>query len=182
MDENKEFEQERVMIENSSCRCSDHKILKCILAGLLIFLGAFAAAYTLLDWHMKAIFRHRMMPRAKFERIERSMQNDIDNMNRVMIKNEKILMSSKVMALEETKDSYIVKVDLKPFNNNPENVKISIRDNILTVDARNVSKTKYGEQISRFQHNYEFDKKVDLDRYNTEVVNNHLIITIPVVK
>ena len=53
MDEN-QTNIENVTIENDSDKRHHCSVWKCILMGILIFLGAFCAAYVILDWYFKS--------------------------------------------------------------------------------------------------------------------------------
>ena len=111
------------------------------------------------------------------------MQNDMNIANKMM-KAEKTFAQngSNLIHMEQTKDNYKIKIDLKPFDNNEENVQVSTNEHILTISGRSVQKTKNNERITRFQQSYMFGDDVKLDNMTKEVNKNYLIINIPIEK
>jgi len=181
MDENQHTTEEitkTTNIEHKICDCPTHPFWKWLCIGILIFLGAFCASYVLLDWHTKAI-----MLRPRENDFYRIMQNDMNIANKMM-KAEKTFAQngSNLIHMEQTKDNYKIKIDLKPFDNNEENVQVSTNEHILTISGRSVQKTKNNERITRFQQSYMFGDDVKLDNMTKEVNKNYLIINIPIEK
>ena len=68
--------------------CDKHPILKSILCGILIFLGAYCAFYTVSDWHFKRMAIRPFMPIAAEQEFERQMIKDMHNTDK-MFKSEK---------------------------------------------------------------------------------------------
>lgn len=179
MEENQQQIKETIQttnVEHKICNCPTHPFWKWFFIGLLIFLGAFCASYVLLDWHTKAMF----LPPKHYD-LYKTMQDDINTANKIM-KVEKTFAQngSNIIHMEQTKDDYKIKIDLKPFDNNEENIQISAHEHILTISGRSVKKTKHNEQITRFQQSYMFGDNVKLDDMTKEVNRNFLVINIPI--
>ena len=84
MEENQNYNEETVKVkEEYRPMCSNHPLMKTLLTGLLIFLGAFCAFYVVADWHFKRFFSPEFMNPA---RMEHRMFKDIRQMDRMMFK------------------------------------------------------------------------------------------------
>jgi hypothetical protein len=108
------------------------------------------------------------------ERDMRSMDRMINHENR-MFKH-----AGNVIRMEQTPDFYKLAIDLKAFDNNENNVKVSANGSILSISGRTVKKAKHNEQISEFQQNYLFGENVKLDKLSKETQGNTLLIKIPI--
>lgn len=160
------------------CLCSRHPMLKILFIGVLIFLATFCAFYVVADWHFKRMFEAQFMPPA---RMERMMRKDMHKMDKLMRENMRFSdKSANVIHIEQSKDFYKVIIDLRAFENNENNVKVSTNGNLLTINGRTVKKAKHDEQISEFQQQYMFGSNVKLDDLTKETDGNFYVITIPI--
>lgn len=80
---------------------------------------------------------------------------------------------------EETKDGYKIKVNLKPFNNDPKNVDVKIRGKKVSISAQYKSKTKEESSSSQFFQTLSLPEKIDLKSVKQEKEGDSLVITIP---
>lgn len=179
MEENQNRE-ETIRVEKKDCPvCANHPLMKTIFIGLLIFLAAYCAFYTVADWHMKRLmppeFRHfpRKMDRM-FEKDMRMMDN--------MLKEDGVMSkrAANVIHLEQGKNEYKVIIDLRAFDNNENNVQVLTNGNILTINGRTVKKSKNNEQISEFQQSYMFGENVRLKDLTKTTNGNYYVVTIPI--
>lgn len=159
--------------------CANHPIMKTVFIGILIFLGAFCAFYTVIDWHMKSLFN------TPFERIparmDKMIQKDMRRMDAMRLEDRKFSKhAAQVIHLEQAKNAYKVIIDLRAFDNNENNVQVSANGNILTINGRSIRKSKNNEQISEFQQNYMFGDNVKLKDLLKETSGNYYIITVPI--
>lgn len=173
MDENNNVEEKTIEVKHESCACHVHPFLKMLLMALLVFFGAFCAAYTIIDWHIKSMFNPM--------NFERRIQKDMHRMDKMM-RNEEVMpkKGGNIIHLEHMADAYKIIIDLRAFDNNENNVSISTENNVLTVSGRSVKKSAHKEQISRFQQSYMFGDDVKLDALQKDTDKNHLVITIPI--
>ena len=185
MEENTTEEKTTITTESESrnCGCDNHSIWKGIICGLLIFLGAFCAFYTVADWHFK-----RMMPMVitppNPKIIDNIIKDDMQKFNKVFSQNEDFIFGHKVKAniihLEQNDDDYKIVIDLRAFDNNDKNLQVSTNGNILTISGRTIRKSKNNEQISEFQQNYMFGDNVKLSDLEKTTEGNYYIIKIPI--
>lgn len=156
-----------------------NSFIKNLLIGLLIFLGAYCAFYTVADWHMKALLNQTFNP--DFRRIERMVQKDMHAMDNFMRAERKFAKkSAQVIHLEQSKDAYKILIDLRAFDNDKKNVNVSTNGNILTISGKSIRKSKNNEQISEFQQNYLFGDNVMLENLTKATNGNYYVITIPI--
>ena len=81
--------------------------------------------------------------------------------------------------LDETSDAYIITVNLRPFNNDEENVSISTDDNTLTVHATNEKNKKNSSKVLAVSQSYAFPGNVNFNKITKECKGDKYIITIP---
>jgi catechol-2,3-dioxygenase len=109
------------------------------------------------------------------------MRKDMHKMDKLMRENMRFSdKSANVIHIEQSKDFYKVIIDLRAFENNENNVKVSTNGNLLTINGRTVKKAKHDEQISEFQQQYMFGSNVKLDDLTKETDGNFYVITIPI--
>lgn len=182
MEENKTEEKTTIINDATPqyCFCNEHPILKSIICGVLIFLGAYCAFYTIADWHFKRMIHFTMMPPSA-KMIDKMIQKDMHQMDkRFKNQNNFILGQKSIIHLEQNKDDYKIKIDLRAFDNNDKNVQVTTNGNILTIAGRTIKKSKNDEQISEFQQNYMFGENVKLGNLTKDIEGNYYIITIPI--
>ena len=180
MEENQNYKEETVKVkEEYHPMCSNHPLMKTLLIGLLIFLGAYCAFYVVADWHFKRMLEPQFITPAK---MEHRIFKDMRQMEKMFNKETKDFShkSAHVIHLEQTKDFYKVIIDLRAFDNNENNVQVTTNGNILTINGRSIRKSKNNEQISEFQQHYMFGNNVKLSDLTKEAKGNFYIITIPI--
>lgn len=180
MEENRQEEIHITKTNNEICNCKEHPLLKGLLIGLLIFLGAFCASYVVIDWHMKSMRPFNMMPSAAIQ-MEKQMEHDFNRMDKILKSKQKLaIKNSGIIQMEQSPVNYTITIDLRAFDNNENNVQVTTNGNILTINGRSIRKTKHDEQISEFQQNYMFGNNVKLEDLTKETKGNYLIISIPI--
>lgn len=183
MEENKETQKEtNEKAQTTHPMCVNHPIMKNFVIGVLIFLGAYCAFYTVADWHMKMVL-NAMTPMPP-HRMERMIMKDMHMMDKMMTQADRKIQrkSTNVIHMEQSKNAYKVFIDLRAFDNNENNVKVSTNGNILTIQGRSIRKSKHNEQISEFQQSYMFGSNVKLSDLTKETEGNYFVITIPIDK
>lgn len=167
--------------EFDNCLLCNHPVLKHILTGLLVFLGAFAAFYVVSDWHFKRMldpgYQMRRMDRAMMRQEHRYDKMARKEMQRQYKLDEKI---SGFIHVEKSKDAYKIIIDLKPFDNNEKNVEVSTAGNILTINAAGEKNARNKEEVIRYNQNFTFGDDVDLDKITKIREGNKYIITVPI--
>jgi HSP20 family molecular chaperone IbpA len=174
------MEENQKIKEEMSSMCSRHPLMKTLFIGFLIFLGAYCAFYVVADWHFKRMLDAQFMNPA---RMEHMMRKDMRKMDKLMRENKMFSeKSANVIHIEQSRDFYKIIIDLRAFENNENNVKVSENGNILTINGRTVKKSKNDEQISEFQQQFMFGNNVKLNEITKETEGNFYVITIPINK
>ncbi len=83
-----------------------------------------------------------------------------------------------VQTLETPKD-YIIKVNLKAFNNDPKNVQVKTKDKRIIISADYSSEKDDSYNSSVFYQSFNLPIKIDASMIKKEVKNNYLTVTIP---
>ncbi len=180
MEENKTTTEETVKIKETLHPECHHSFWKTILSGLLIFLGAFCAFYTVADWHYKSMFRNAMMGTNE-GKMEHLMRKEMRAMDAMFAEDARLSKKAgNIIHLKQTKDFYKIAIDLRAFDNNENNVQVTSNGNILTINGRSIRKSKHNEQISEFQQQYMFGPNVKLSDLTKSTEGNFYIVTIPI--
>lgn len=178
MEENQKNENSTTPTE-STPMCSHHPIMKTLFIGILVFLGAFCAFYVVADWHFKRMLQPRfdMYPR----RIEHMMDKQMRAMDHMFEKENRMTKKAgDIIHLTQEGNVYKIMIDLRAFDNNENNVKVSTTGNILSINGQSIRKSKHNEQISEFQQNYMFGDNVKLNELTKSTEGHYYIITIPI--
>ncbi len=181
MNENNEYYEEHDLKHHHhhdkyECFHHRHPWLSHLLTALLSLLGAFLAFYVVTDWHYK-----RMLdPVHQMRKMEKMMMKEDRAMHKMMQKDfrtERNLES--YIQLDETSDAYVVTVNLRPFDNDEDNVKVSTDDNVLTVQASNEKNKKNGSKVLAISQSYAFPPNVNFNKMTKERKGDKYLITIP---
>jgi HSP20 family molecular chaperone IbpA len=103
-------------------------------------------------------------------------------MDKIMHESEKLVKGNNVIHMEQGKNNYKIMIDLRPFDNDVNNLDIHTDNNVLTIAGRSVKKNKNKEQISRFQQSYMFGDNVDLNNLKKETDGEYLVVSLPINK
>ena len=175
---------------------NEHPWISTLMTALLVLLGAFLAFYAVADWH----FKRMLDPMSQMKHMERMMMKEDMAMQKMFghdyrgknlqdksfatkgcpVKNlpnaQKI---ENFIKLDETADFYIITVDLRPFDNDDDNVSVSINNNILTVHAVNEKTQRGNSRMTAVSQSFMFPKGTNFNKISKEQVGDKYIITIP---
>lgn len=179
MDENN-CEQQTVINEEKH---ENWSWLKTLLLILAVFLGAFCAFYTVADWHFKRVLNPAYQMR-KFDRELINQQKMFDKMQKNDFKiREKINMEqngNQFVRTEKLDDAYRITIDLKQFDNNPENVKVRTEGKMLLIDAVSEKKSKNRQQIAKYSQAFAFGDDIKENEITKVHEGTNYIITVPI--
>ena len=170
--------------DNNSTEIQNKKgeFKKILVIALMTFLGAFLAFYVLV--HQTMLYFHRakynipIITEKTIDNMEKQMQNSFKKMD----DREFSKFKNKISAIQTLKyeDAYVIIVNLKPFNNNEENIRFSINGNIVTISG-NVIKNKYnGENAYYFTESFEIPEKIKINEIEKEKVDGKYVIILPI--
>lgn len=164
----------------TDCFLCGHPVLKHVLTGLLVFLGAFAAFYVVTDWHYK-----RMLdPFVQMRKVDKMMMKEQQQARKMIEKQaqkdfnfEK--RTERFIRAEKDGDNYKIIIDLKPFDNDEKNVEVTTDGNVLTVTAAGAVNRHGHEHILKVAQSYSFNDDVDLSKITKIREGNEYIIFVP---
>lgn len=173
MDENKE--------RNEDCPICHHRGMKAFLAGLMTFLGAFAAFYVVSDMRLHTL----MNPEYQMRKFEKQMMKEHKRFDKAMNRDLKRgrmieVEGNKIFHIIQTKDNYKIIVDLNAFDNDERNIETKIDGNTLTITGAGMKETSNTTKIAKFSQSYAFGDDVDLKDMTKMRRGDHYIITIPI--
>ena len=178
MEENNK--ETRVQDEENYSKMGWH-LVKFALLLVSVFLATYLAIYYISD-QIRHSFYSPALPIEDIDKIIKE-QDKLFNQNKALPMHD---FSHKSMnnPIETYKDaetnSYKMIIDLKQFQNNPQNVDIKVKDNNVVVRALSDKKDKNSEKIYAFSETYMLPEKIDEDKITKEQVKNKYIITMPI--
>lgn len=165
------------------CLLCNHPVLKHILTGLLVFLGAFAAFYVVTDWHFKRMMDPGYQMR-KFDKAMMRQEHYYDKMARKELKHQ-AKMDERIadfVHVEKTRDAYKIIIDLKPFDNDEKNVEVKTQGNALIINAAGLKTEGHKKELVKYNQAFTFGDDVELNEMTKIKEGNHYIISIPIDK
>lgn len=165
----------------TDCFLCGHPVLKHILTGLLVFLGAFTAFYVVTDWHYKRMLDPVVQMR-KMDKMMMKEQHQAERMFDRQAKKDFNLekKTERFIRAEKDADNYKIIIDLKPFDNDEKNVEVTTNGNVLTVTAAGAVKKHGTEHVLKVSQSYSFNDDVDLNKLTKIREGNEYIIFIPI--
>lgn len=160
----------------------DNECKKIFIIAMMTFLGAFLAFYVLMHQTMFHFFKARYHTPVINENFLDKFENEIENNYDKFEKKEISKFKNKVSAIQTLKyyDAYVIVINLKPFNNNEENIRFSVNGNIATVSGNVVKNRRSGESSYYFTESFEIPERIKINEIKKEKVNGKYIITLPI--
>lgn len=159
--------------EFDDCFLCKHPALRHFLAGLLMFLGAFAAFYVVSDWH----FKRMLDPVYQMRRMDRDIMRQEKRMDKMVKK--AMIPSAQFFHIEKTPDAYKIIIDLVSFDNNEKNVEIRTEGHTLIINAAGEKTSRHKQEIVKFSQAFAFGDDVDMSGITKVREGNHYIISVP---
>lgn len=176
MNENNEYYDERGKHDRYECFHHRHPWLSNLLTALSVLLGAFLAFYVVSDWHLKRV----LDPVHQMRKMEKMMMKEDRAMQNLM---RKEFMSERAMEsyihLDETPDAYIVVVNLRPFNNDEDNISISADENVITINASNEKNKRNSSKVFAVSQSYALPEKINASKITKKRTGDKYFITVP---
>ncbi len=156
-----------------------HPIWKFLGIVLATFIGAYLAFYFVVD----TTFNRMTNPEYQMRKMEKIMKHQERRMQKFedkMMQNpfEPAVAPTLVNLIKEA-DEYKIIVDLKPLDNNENNVNVKTDNNTVTISGRVEKNGRRGEQIMNFSQSFLLDEKFNPDNITKEKKGSKYIITIP---
>ena len=170
--------------ENKEHNCKKHNSdhwIKFALLLLALFLACYLAVYYVLDQMRHAYY----IPSAPIENIDRIMREQdrlFNEMSAFPMHNSTMFAIKNPVETykDEATDSYKMIINLKPFDNNPNNVKIKIDGNRVDVNAASEKTNKHSDKIYTFNQSFVLPEMIDEAKVTKEKIKHKYVITMPV--
>ncbi len=178
MEENKENEQ-----KFKECHCAEHNAhhwLKFAIILITLFLACYLAVYYILDQ-----MRHSYYIPSKMDSIDKVLQEQDKLFNEMttfpMHYNAMINVKSPVETYKDDEnDAYKIIIDLKPFNDNPDNIKIDIKSNKVSISGEEDKTEKNSEKVYAFSQSFVLPEKIEADKVTKQQSGHKYVITLPI--
>ena len=166
-----------------SCICNkNEEPKKLLIIALMTFVGSFLAFYVLM--HQTMIYLHKSKHHLPIisEKSVNEMEREIQNSFKKFENRELNKFKSKISAIQTLKyeDAYIIIINLKPFNNNEDNIRFSINGNVATVSGNVVKNKHNSENAYYFTESFEIPEKIKINEIEKEKVDGKYIIVLPI--
>lgn len=166
--------------KSDDCFMCRHPVMRHILAGILTFLGAFAAFYVVTDWHYKRML-DPMVQMRKMDRMmmkearmaEKSAQRDFARAD--LLENK----AGQIIHIDKTDDVYKIIINLKPFDNDEKNVEVTTEGNKMTITAAGETKKHNKNAIIRFTQSFIFPDNALIGEMSKFKDGSKYIIVVP---
>lgn len=175
MDENKSFKE---------CHCDEHKTehwIKFALLLLALFIACYLAVYYVLD-QMRHAYYVPHMPMDNIDRIINEQDRMFEGMGALPMHNNALMMMKTPIETykDDSQDAYKMVIDLKPFNNNANNVSVDVQQNKVSVTGLGEKAGKRSDKVYSFSQSFVLPEKIDTDKV-TKVKSGHkYIVTMPI--
>lgn len=177
MEENNEHQH------GHECHCEEHKAvhwMKFAMLLLALFIACYLAVYYVLDQ-----MRHSYYIPSRMDNIDNVLQEQDKMFNDMstfpMQYNAMKTIKNPVETYKDDKhDAYIVIVNLKPFNNNPDNINVNVDENKVSISGEEEKMGKNSEKIYEFSQSFVLPEKIDTEKVTKEKSGHKYIITLPI--
>ena len=179
--------------EKHTCNCDKENWLKFALLALALFLGSYLATYFVVDQSRHAYYipnprmmdHIRMMEQPNFGPPFNRMMDDTDKLIEDLDRQESKMMKkdfgvSHVVQTFKSDDAYKIVINLKPFGNNIENIKLDIASDRISITGQNDKVGKKRESKYMFSQSFTLPEEIDTSKVVKKKVGHKYIITLPI--
>ena len=159
--------------------------IKFALLILALFLGSYLATYFIIDqtrhsYYINPLRENGYMNKFYDEALwDKDFKRDFDEMNLKMKPKKHIFKHHQIVETFKTNNAIKLVIDLKPFGNKTENIKINVDDNKISVSGQNDKKLLEGEKEFFYSQSFTINDKINKDNITKKKVGHKYIITIP---
>ncbi len=146
-------------------------------------IGAFLAVYVVADMALNRLFNPFIAMNKmdkEFRKMERTMMKELPpnphGFNGFMGRE---MHSSSVVNVLYTPEEYKFIIDLRPFDNNSNNIQVTAKDSMINISGEKVVDKKNSHSLSSFSQSYSLDADANIDKMSKKKVKDKYIVTIP---
>lgn len=169
------------MLDNNEDK---NKIYKYIGLFFAVMVGAFLAVYFAITMAFNTLFN----PFVTMHHLDKEM----NKMEKEMIPADSVLPqhmrnyfeqesgNSNLVHYIKSPEEYKFIINLKPFHNNPDNIKISTQNNSISFSGEATTEKKHSQSFTSFSQSYTLEGNVKFDKMSKKQVNNKYVIIVPI--
>lgn len=177
--------EENNNFKESHCEDKGKNTFWCSVKFALLLLAVFLATYLAVYYISDQIRHSHYWPTSAIEDIDKIIkeQDKIFNDSKALPLHDSAHkgVNNPVVTYKDTdSNSYKMVINLKPFDDNPKNIDISVKDNIVTVKGANEKIGKNSEKVYVFTESYDLPENIDEEKITKEQVKNNYIVTMPI--
>ena len=159
--------------------------VKFALLILALFLGSYLATYFIIDqtrhsYYINPMRENEYMNKYYDEALwDKDFKRDFDEIDSKMSPKRHLFNHHQIVETFKTNNAIKLVIDLKPFGNKIENVKVNIEDNKISVQGQNDKKLVEGEKEFFYSQTFTINDKINKDEVTKKKIGHKYIITIP---
>lgn len=184
MEENTENQEIK---EIKECHCKEHKTehwIKFALILFVLFIACYLAVYYVLD-QMRHAYYMPPMPMNNIDRIideQEKMLEGMQGMGAMPMHNAAMMkMKTPVETYKDDSDNtYKMIIDLKPFNNSPNNISLDIQKNKININGLGEKSSKHSDKVYSFSQSFMLPEDIDTAEVTKEQKGHKYIVTMPI--
>lgn len=170
--------------EFKECHCDEHKTehwVKFALILLVLFIACYLAVYYVLD-QMRHAYYMPPMPMNNIDRIINEQERMFEGMGAMPMHNAAIMMMKTPIETykDDSQHAYKMIIDLKPFNNSPNNVSVDVQKNKISVNGLGEKAGKHSDKVYSFSQSFVLPEDIDTDAVTKERKGHKYIVTMPI--
>lgn len=159
--------------------------VKFALLILALFLGSYLATYFIIDQTRHSYYINPMRENGYMNKYydealwDKNFKRDFDEINSKMDSRKHLFKQHQIVETFKTNDNIKLVIDLKPFDNKIENIKVDIEDNKISIQGQNDKKLLEGEKEFFYSQTFTINDKINKDEITKKKIGHKYIITIP---
>ena len=159
--------------------------VKFALLILALFLGSYLATYFIIDqtrhsYYINPMRENEYMNKYYDEALwDKDFKRDFDEIDSKMNHKKHLFKHHQIVETFNTNNAIKLIIDLRPFGNKIENVKVNIDDNKISVSGQNDKKLVEGEKEFFYSQSFTINDKIKKDEITNKKIGHKYIITIP---
>lgn len=180
MDENTE-NNNNVELKEHKCTCRAEHWIKFAIVLFVLFIACYLAVYYVLD-QMRHAYYAPSAPMPNIDRIINEQERMFDSMGAMPMHNGALMrMKTPVETFkDDSQDAYKLIIDLKPFNNSPNNVSVDVQKNKISVNGLGEKAGKHSDKVYSFSQSFVLPVDIDTEKVTKKQVGHKYVVTMPI--
>lgn len=178
MEENIENNQNS---NGQKCTCKTEHWIKFALVLFVLFIACYLAVYYVLD-QMRHAYYMPPVPMQNIDRIINEQEKMFDSMGAMPMHNSVLMkMNTPVETFkDDNENAYKMIIDLKPFNNSPNNVSVDVQKNKVSINGLGEKSGKHSDKVYSFSQSFVLPEDIDTEKITRKQSGHKYIVTMPV--